>query len=90
MGLGFESLVGVLVGGEVELLVTPSYLRILVETGNQRFRENANRTARFRTAFLEATHKLPGKPWEDTEARRARKKEEGLRRREQLLKDQQS
>lgn len=88
MGLGFESLIGVQVGDEIQLMVTSAYLKALVAIGNQRFQENSNRIQRFRSAFLDAVSTPSQKLWEDADARRARKKEEGLRRREELRKEQ--
>ncbi|KAK6839600.1 hypothetical protein PG987_005466 [Apiospora arundinis] len=103
MGLTFESLVGVKKegsgGGEkVECTVPPAYLRTLVDVGNERFAENTRRIQRFRSAVLEATApastgpkmKGDGSIWEDAEARRERKKAEGLRRKAALQNQQQS
>lgn len=91
MGLLLESLVGEQVGARRSCSVTPDYLERLLDISNQRFQENTKRIARFRAAVLEATNaktKKDGTEWEDAEARRARKREEGLRRREEVLQRQ--
>ncbi|KXJ94124.1 methyltransferase TYW3-domain-containing protein [Microdochium bolleyi] len=91
MGLLLESLVGEQLGGQRHCSVTLAYMRRLLDISNQRFEENTKRIARFRAAVLEATTKptkKDGTEWEDAEARRARKREEGLRRREELAEQQ--
>lgn len=87
MGLSFESLIGVETGGVRQPVVSRQYLKTLVQIANDRFVENEKRIARFSTA-LEVAFSLPkGKEnWEDAQARRERKREEGLRRREELKK----
>lgn len=74
----------------VQCIVSPSYLEKLVRVADERFSVNRTRTERFRAALVEAMgSKLEGvdpapskkdEDWEDAEARRARKREEGLRR----------
>ncbi|KAK7946534.1 uncharacterized protein PG986_010855 [Apiospora aurea] len=98
MGLTFESLVGVKGGdGRIQCTVTPAYLRTLVDIGNERFAENTQRIQRFRSAVLEAVAAPPasgprikgdGSVWEDAEARRERKKAEGLKRKAALQNQQ--
>lgn len=97
MGLTFESLVGVKEGDRVQCTVTPAYLRTLVDIGNERFAENTRRIQRFRSAVLEAVAapassgskiKGDGSVWEDAQARRERKKGEGLKRKEALQNQQ--
>ncbi|KAK8110034.1 methyltransferase TYW3-domain-containing protein [Apiospora kogelbergensis] len=103
MGLTFESLVGVKKEGgdgdeKIQCTVTPAYLRTLVDIGNERFAENTRRIQRFRSAVLEATSPVSGGPklkgdgsvWEDAEARRERKKAEGLKRKAALQNQQPS
>ncbi|CAJ2503928.1 Uu.00g113220.m01.CDS01 [Anthostomella pinea] len=88
MGLAFESLVGVQVDGISQCTVSPEYLQTLVQIANERFAENSKRIARFRTAVLETTEppkKKDGSEWEDSQARRERKKAEGLRRKAEGL-----
>jgi tRNA wybutosine-synthesizing protein 3 len=88
MGLSFESLVGAETNGVRRLIVTPEYLRTLVQIGNERFVENQKRIARFSAALGAAFSPPKSKEgWEDVQARRERKREEGLRRREELRKD---
>lgn len=90
MGLGFESLIGFQQNGKRQPMVETPYLETLVELSNTRFVENKKRIERFRVGFqnLISNRKLGGqkKPegWEDAEARRARKRAEGLKRREEL------
>ncbi|KAK8070876.1 hypothetical protein PG997_011079 [Apiospora hydei] len=98
MGLTFESLVGVKGGDDrIQCTVTPAYLRTLVDIGNERFAENTRRIQRFRSAVLEAVAapaasgpkiKGDGSVWEDAEARRERKKAEGLKRKAALQNQQ--
>ncbi|KAI0118186.1 methyltransferase TYW3-domain-containing protein [Nemania sp. FL0031] len=87
MGLSFESLVGVQEDGVVKCTVSDDYLRSLVRIANERFEENRKRIERFRTAVLEASYpskKKDGTEWEDAQARRERKRAEGLRRKAEL------
>ncbi len=88
MGLSFESLIGSETDGVRRLLVSPQYLKTLVQIANERFTENEKRIARF-SAVVNAAFSPPKdkEGWEDAQARRERKREEGLRRREQLKKD---
>ncbi|KAK8067904.1 hypothetical protein PG996_007016 [Apiospora saccharicola] len=97
MGLTFESLVGVKKNDRVQCTVTPAYLRTLVDIGNERFAENTRRIQRFRSAVLEAVAapaasgpkiKVDGSVWEDAQARRERKKAEGLKKKEELQNQQ--
>lgn len=87
MGLGLESLVGARTGAAVESTVSSAYLRTLMGISNERFAENTKRIQRFRAALAEAAapaRKRDGTEWEDAEARRQRKKAEGLRRKAEL------
>jgi len=88
MGLSFESLIGAETNGVRRMIVSPQYLKTLVQLANERFVENERRIARF-SAALEAAFSPPkGKEdWEDAQARRERKRLEGLKRREELKKD---
>jgi tRNA wybutosine-synthesizing protein 3 len=88
MGLSFGSLVGAETDNVNRLIVSPQYLSTLVKIANERFVENERRIARFSTALdaIFAPHKGED-DWEDAQARRERKRQEGLRRREQLKKD---
>ncbi|KAJ0295478.1 uncharacterized protein N0V96_011232 [Colletotrichum fioriniae] len=100
MGLALESLIGYVDEDATEgsagtarrhCTVTPDYLRDLLYIANERFVENAARIARFRTALQEAVAGPPpkmgegGAAWEDADARRERKRAEGLRRKEEVL-----
>ncbi|KAI0008640.1 methyltransferase TYW3-domain-containing protein [Xylariaceae sp. FL0662B] len=87
MGLALESLVGIQTGEDRQCTVSSSYLLTLVRIANERFSENKKRIERFRMAILEATRparKGDGAGWEDTQARRERKRAEGLRRKAEL------
>ncbi|KHO00233.1 tRNA wybutosine-synthesizing protein [Metarhizium album ARSEF 1941] len=83
MGLGFESLIGCEVDGRRCALVSASYLRTLMDIGNERFEENTRRIERFRSAFRDDLASLGtgGPEWEDAAARRERMRAEGLLRR---------
>ncbi|KAK3695419.1 tRNA wybutosine-synthesizing protein 3 [Podospora appendiculata] len=97
MGLSFESLIGVEASthdgaSRRRCLVSPEYLKLLVQIANERFAENQKRIARFRaalnTAFAEEQEdrNVGAGGWEDSKARSIRKREEGLRRREEMMK----
>jgi tRNA wybutosine-synthesizing protein 3 len=88
MGLSFESLIGAETDGVRQLIVSPQYLKTLVQIANERFVENEKRIARFSTALAAAFAAPKGKEnWEDAETRRERKRQEGLKRRAELEKD---
>ncbi|KAI5917538.1 methyltransferase TYW3-domain-containing protein [Camillea tinctor] len=93
IGLALESLVGVQhAGGAPKCTVPCEYLHTLVQVSNERFEENKKRIARFRAGFLQAAQppkKRDGSVWEDAQARRERKKVEGLRRKAELQTRQQ-
>ncbi|KAB5547288.1 tRNA wybutosine-synthesizing protein [Coniochaeta sp. 2T2.1] len=82
MGLGFESLVGVMdAAGRKRSLVSKAYLEMLVKIGNERFVENGRRIGRFLEELRNTGEdEGDGEGKEDKEARRERKKAEGLRR----------
>ena len=93
-GLALESIVGVHTDGISKALVPEWQLQALVEFGNQRFLENTRRIARFRELLKnglrigsgDTTRRKGqnGEDWEDKDARRARKAEEGRRRAEEV------
>ncbi|KAI2639283.1 methyltransferase TYW3-domain-containing protein [Xylaria nigripes] len=87
MGLSLESLIGIREDGVVRCTVSEDYLRSLLRIANERFEENMNRIERFRAAVLEASSPLKkkdGTVWEDAQARRERKRAEGLRKKAEL------
>lgn len=89
MGLSFESLIGHQINDCRELIVPPEYLHALMEIATERFAENTKRIDRFLAAFREALstpvrRKGDGEEWEDTAARRERKRAEGLRRKAEV------
>ncbi|KAI0530092.1 methyltransferase TYW3-domain-containing protein [Xylaria digitata] len=87
MGLSFESLIGVQEDGITKCTVSDDYLQSLVRIANKRFEENKKRIERFRTTMLDASpppKKGDGPEWEDAQARRERKRAEGLRRKAEL------
>ncbi|KAI1322644.1 methyltransferase TYW3-domain-containing protein [Xylariaceae sp. FL0255] len=95
MGLSFESLIGVQVDGVTQCTVSDEYLLSLVEIANARFKENEKRIARFREGVLKFSRLAPGPVigadgWEDAEARRERKRAEGLRRKAEIQSGQES
>ncbi|KAM5444546.1 putative tRNA(Phe) 7-[(3-amino-3-carboxypropyl)-4-demethylwyosine(37)-N(4)] [Microsporum audouinii] len=88
-GLGLESIIGYVEDdGSPELsarsLVTEDYLQLLVQISNERFKTNSERTERFRVRLLDLTGARnlnnPKALWEDPNARRERKRAEGLER----------
>ena len=76
-------------------MVSEAYLRTLIQVANERFRENADRKLRFRVALIEragppssprhGTGVAAGPGYETAAARRERKRQEGLERRETSL-----
>lgn len=73
-----------LYASEYEALVTEEYLGILVGIANERFEANKHKILRFRTYLRDAMavqlkKEYDAETWEDTETRRQRKREEGLR-----------
>ncbi|KAK3941931.1 methyltransferase TYW3-domain-containing protein [Diplogelasinospora grovesii] len=93
MGLSFESLVGIEANGARSCVVSQEYLAMLVQIANRRFEENKKRIARFRAALQrgmgassEHNNKMP-EDWEDSSVRRERLRREGLRRRQELLRE---
>lgn len=93
-GLSFESLIGYEVDGIECSLVQETHLRMLMDIANERFSENAKRIARFREAFRDMVLEprrvrlnSEGKQWENAAARRERMREEGLRRKQQALRE---
>jgi tRNA wybutosine-synthesizing protein 3 len=96
-GLGFDSIIGYQnANGDINSLVTEEYLELMVGTANEKFRINAERIERFKTALMSyyspsTREPIGGRgpefPWEDKDARRARKRAEGLaKQREQFEK----
>lgn len=88
MGLSFESLIGTEIDGVRRSIVPSEYFGTLMQIANERFAENQRRIARFGAA-LEAAFASPKEKenWEDAQARRDRKRQEGLRRREEVKKE---
>ncbi|RWA12036.1 hypothetical protein EKO27_g3085 [Xylaria grammica] len=87
MGLSFESLVGIRENDSTKCTVSDNYLHSLLRIANERFEENRKRIERFRTTILDASYppkKRDGTEWEDPQARRERKRAEGLRRKAEL------
>lgn len=82
-GLAFDSVIGVQQNGQRTTLLNRDAHTYLVAMANERFEENSKRIARFREALRDTVKGRPlngkGEVWEHTEARRARKKAEGLR-----------
>lgn len=73
-------------------MVSEAYLRTLVELANQRFGANQERKERFARALLqskgEEVKKGDSGDWEPKDVRRERKREEGLRRKEEIQRQQ--
>jgi tRNA wybutosine-synthesizing protein 3 len=91
-GYSFDTIIGYQdQEGHNLTLIDESHLRTLVCIANERFKINFERIARFRAALLESyqpsasTANKPSNPdWEDAEARKRRKREEGLARQQAL------
>lgn len=94
-GLALESVVGVCledaIGAENDRekqetacsMVSDQYCRMLLKLANERFKINSERMRRFEYGlFTRPTGTAPD--WEDGEARKARKRAEGLEKREAL------
>lgn len=91
MGLALESVVGYEYEGVETCMVPEWQLKNLVKISNQRFVENTKRIERFKCLLKELTEdkgevvKIGDQgEWEDKEARRRRKRAEGLKRREEM------
>ena len=98
-GLALDSIIGIAVppadratSDEPECIsiVSKEHLRILVRIANERFDQNAQRIGRFHRLIVDLRERrlqtAGGGTWEDAEARRARKRAEGLSRQEQVQK----
>jgi tRNA wybutosine-synthesizing protein 3 len=91
-GYSFDSIIGYQnESGQNVSLMSETHLRTLVCIANERFKVNVERIARFRTKLLESyqptTNAASGssKPdWEDLDARKQRKRAEGLARQQAL------
>jgi tRNA wybutosine-synthesizing protein 3 len=89
MGLALESIVGFEYEGKPICMLPGYQIRNLLQVGNERFKENTKRIERFRTLLKELSQAggdvgakrkaADGGEWEDAEARRARKRAEGLK-----------
>jgi tRNA wybutosine-synthesizing protein 3 len=92
-GYSFDAIIGYQNDhGENIALVDEKYLRILISIANERFKINVERITRFRSALLaQYTQKQQSSAatpsmleWENSAARKQRKREEGLARQRQL------
>jgi tRNA wybutosine-synthesizing protein 3 len=91
-GYAFDTIIGYQdQDGRNLSLIDESHMRTLVCIANERFKINFERIARFRAALLESYHPPPSTAngpsnpdWEDAEARKRRKREEGLARQQAL------
>lgn len=91
-GYSFDSIIGYQdeTGRNISLM-NEAHLRTLVCIANERFKINEERIARFRTQLLKSYKPVPAsssrisKPdWEDADARKQRKRAEGLARQQAL------
>jgi tRNA wybutosine-synthesizing protein 3 len=90
-GLALDAIIGVLdADGNVQKIVSDEYIAMLVRVGNMRFQENDKRIAKLTRNLEEALYapKEEKDVPEDKEARRERKRLEGLRRQQEVLKEQ--
>ena len=86
-GLAMDSIIGIVddASGKVRSVVEAAYIAMLVRVGNMRFKENAVRMERL-AAGLDRVLSVQTRDdggWEDRDARRARKRAEGLKRQEE-------
>lgn len=87
MGLALESLVGFELEDESVAMVSDLQLGMLVEISAERFKENTKRIERFQALLREMSSGgtgagkkgQDGEVWEDPQARRERKRIEGLK-----------
>ncbi|KAE9978287.1 hypothetical protein BLS_009470 [Venturia inaequalis] len=94
-GLGFDSIIGYQnIDGSINSLVTEEYLELLINTANERFKTNNERIERFRSGLSSFYHtenaKIGGDScslWEDKDARKARKRAEGLAKQKEKLEE---
>jgi tRNA wybutosine-synthesizing protein 3 len=84
--LTFDSVIGYEgADGKLIPMVTEAYMRVLVELCNERFRKNKEKTEALREALFtsfgppQSQYSGPS-AWEPIEQRRARMKEDGIRR----------
>ena len=89
-GYSFDAIIGYHSDADENIaLVDERYLRTLMSIANERFNINTERIARFQVSLHEQYYPKvatsSGKPdWEDAEARKRRKREEGLARQKAL------
>lgn len=87
-GLSFDTIVGCLASETtISPLVTPSYVPFMVSQANKHFRHNAARTKRFTEALMGRFRAAQDDSWEPADLRRARMREEGLKRARQAKLD---
>jgi len=92
-GLSFDSIIGYQnADGSINSLVTEEYLELLFNTANERFKTNTERIERFRSGILSyydtgrvKSGDQPSSLWEDKDARKARKRAEGLIRQKEKI-----
>lgn len=82
-GLAMDSIIGIVddASGKICCVVEAAYIAMLVRVGNMRFKENAVRVERL-AANLDRVLFVHDGGWEDKDARRVRKRAEGLKRQE--------
>jgi tRNA wybutosine-synthesizing protein 3 len=92
-GLALDAIIGVLDADEnVQKVVSDEYIAMLVRVGNMRFRKNDKRIEKL-TRNLEEALFTPTEEKdvpEDKEARKERKRKEGLQRQQEKLKQKQA
>ncbi|KAI9838976.1 MAG: hypothetical protein M1819_004184 [Sarea resinae] len=93
-GLALDSIVGRLAPNaedveEIESLVGEGYLQTLVNIANGRFAVNEQRIQRFTDLLGSSTDEKDASAWEDANVRKKRKRAEGLRRREEIMRSRQ-
>jgi tRNA wybutosine-synthesizing protein 3 len=87
MGLGFDSIIGFMdSAGFATSFVDEAQLSVLVAVANTRFKQNTERTQKFRSSLLRTFKTSEEGEMEDEKGKGRRKKEEGLRRQSELRK----
>lgn len=94
IALALDCIIGYVdTSGAVVSLVTEEYLRTLVAIANDRFKENYRRVEKFRKSLLDLCTKHENSEkdghlsWETKHARNIRKREEGLKKSKESIKE---
>lgn len=90
-GLSFDNLVGQVEDDKtIASFVEPESIQIMVSHANEHFVHNASRTKRFTEALMQRFTTSQDDNWEQPNVRKARMREEGLKRRNELQRQKNS